>query len=101
MHSLIIIKKDTIMFIIWGSVSKEKLEGSTHLECRICQRETLYIYSMRSWLTIFFVPVFPTSSKEYYFVCSSCENSYKVEEEMAIEYMVDEDDSLSDTEHDE
>lgn len=65
------------MIIIWGSKYRKNEEGTLEYTCIICQHNLLQVYSFRRWFTFFFVPIFPTSSKDYYVECSECENTYK------------------------
>jgi len=84
------------MLIIWGSKWKIKEEGSINLICDGCQEEELMVCSTRRWFTLFFIPVIPTSSKEYYLHCLSCENSYELENSINIEELLNDQDANRD-----
>jgi len=66
------------MFFIWGTKYMKDFEGTLkNSYCLICQNNSLIACSYRKWFTLFFVPIFPYSQKDYYVDCSVCQNSYK------------------------
>jgi transcription elongation factor Elf1 len=76
------------MIIIWGSRGRITEEVIIQVECIICQNQKLSICSIRKWFTFFFVPIFPISRKQYYFSCQSCENSYKIKDNVNLESLI-------------
>lgn len=78
------------MLIIWGSRSVRKYEMSTHFECLVCNGpQEMIVLSFRSWFTFFFIPIFPTSEKKFYFECLHCENTYKINDGINIKELVE------------
>ena len=83
------------MILIWGSKSIKKNEGKVKLHsCPLCQLPRLSLLSVRSWFTFFFIPIFPTSSKKHYFVCSICENCFVVKDNVSVEKFLGEEERV-------
>jgi ssDNA-binding Zn-finger/Zn-ribbon topoisomerase 1 len=75
------------MFIIFGTRGRltnaspsEVLHGS----CPGC-RGDLVLKENKTWFTLFFMPIFPITSKGKFYQCNRCEGAYKSE---AREYLV-------------
>ncbi len=66
------------MIIIWGSRALKRREGTLRYNCMICPSSSLTVHSYRKWFTLFFIPIFPIGSREYYVKCRECRNSYKM-----------------------
>ena len=83
--TLTFIPSTNAYLLIWGSRSIKTYEGNLPLECIICQNDNLNVYSIRHYFTLFFIPTFPISCKEFYFECQECENCYKPKKDIDIE----------------
>lgn len=60
-------------FAIIGIVPKERVIRQEMLPCPMCARQTLHeVVERRLWFTLFFLPLFPVSSKRTYTRCSEC-----------------------------
>lgn len=62
------------MFIIWGTRVMDKVLGYTQeqYQCGHCNNASRYkIFRRRKWFTLFWIPIFPFSSK-YYVCCPVC-----------------------------
>jgi zinc-ribbon family len=75
------------MFIIFGTRNRltnvspgETLPGS----CPGC-RGDLVLKENKTWFTLFFMPIFPITSKGKFYQCTRCEGTYKSE---AKQYLV-------------
>lgn len=88
----------TSPLLIVGTRSRKTEEGVFSSKCLICSKESdvnIKAYSMRSWFSLFFIPVFPYSKKKYYLKCTQCKNYYKPPEEMDIEKILQNEDDTS------
>lgn len=75
------------MFIVWGTKGFIKDLGvMLHSQaCPICAQETHWlIKKVGKKFTIFWIPLFTTSSK-YYKVCPHCQNAYEITKEEATQ----------------
>ena len=61
------------MIIIYGTRGFEKILGQTvAYSCARCNNIALFnVVRIRKWFTLFWIPIFPYSSK-YYMVCPVC-----------------------------
>lgn len=71
-----------LAFIIFGWPKRTKDVGPAYyVECVNCENAVMYwLVKARLWLSIFFVPVLPISTKGYYLVCEICGASIEVDE---------------------
>ncbi len=73
------------MFILFGTRRMNKvLKQGIYKTCPICDSSSFSIMHTWSWFTLFFIPVFPISSKDYIFVCERCNNGFKVNKDEAL-----------------
>ncbi len=75
-------------FLIVGTRSRSIKEGYLQSKCLICGQEkctTLKAYSVRHWLTLFFIPVAPYGKKKYYLKCPQCKNFYRLIDKMNLD----------------
>ena len=73
------------MFFIWGNRPRSKILGTTTkiFRCNHCGNDTPFQVRQNSnWFTIYFIPVFPFSTK-YRFECPICEYGYEMGKEKA------------------
>ncbi|MFV0393344.1 MAG: zinc-ribbon domain-containing protein [Coprobacillaceae bacterium] len=80
------------MFIVWGTRRYQKDIGKSFIskECDNCHNEvTLIIKMIQTKFTIFWIPLFTTSTK-YYLVCPICNQGMEISKQEAEEYAVDE-----------
>jgi len=71
----------TLAFIIFGWPKRTKEVGPAYyVECVNCANAVMYwLVKARRWLSLFFVPVLPISTKSYYLVCEVCGASMDVD----------------------
>lgn len=71
----------------WGD-RKVKCYGATEeYQCSRCNNRTFWqLYSVSSWVTLFFVPLFRLK-KEYFEQCEICQNSRKIDSEEVDRYI--------------
>lgn len=75
------------MFIIWGSKVMEKVLGKSQraYQCAHCNNVNNYkIFRRRNWFTLFWIPIFPFSSK-YFIACPICNYGSQIKKEEALE----------------
>jgi hypothetical protein len=61
------------MFIIYGSRSLTKNLGQHLCVCPHCAREAYHSQvQVQRWFTLFFIPIFPISSRRVYAYCHFC-----------------------------
>ena len=80
------------MFIIWGSRGMDKTLGETErtYQCQHCNNVSHYkIFRRRNWFTLFWIPIFPFSSK-YYISCPICNFGSKLKKQDALDQLVKE-----------
>lgn len=72
-------KKAFFFLFGWGQ-SFEKDSGETMpIICTCCNKNVIYHLIRRSeWFNIFFIPIFPYSSK-HYLICPLCKNGYELD----------------------
>ncbi|MDR1003300.1 MAG: zinc ribbon domain-containing protein [Oscillospiraceae bacterium] len=68
------------MFIIWGSrIMRKALAQVGYFTCPNCHNASAHaLVRMRTWFTLFFIPIFPIFSR-YYVVCPVCGASVQVD----------------------
>ncbi len=74
------------MFIIWGTKGIEKHLGfsAQPYRCQHCNNTEYYkIMRVRTWFTLFWIPIFPISSK-YFITCPICNYGMKLKKEEAL-----------------
>lgn len=77
------------MFIIWGFKHVETILGKSFVnkECENCHNQVdLIIKKIATKFTIFWIPLFTTSTK-YYLVCPVCNRGMEISKEEANEYL--------------
>lgn len=77
------------MFIIWGTRTMDKTMGYTlqQYQCGRCNNASNYrIFRRRKWFTLFWIPIFPYSSK-YYTTCPICNYGRELQKEEAMGYI--------------
>ena len=63
--------------IIWGSTSKEKTVATTPFYCPRCRSESSGEHVRVSrYFTLYFIPLFPTSTLGEYVRCEDCEGEF-------------------------
>lgn len=77
------------MIFIWGSKWVKKEEAKIVFDCYVCVIKEAYVCSFRRWFTFFFIPIFPTSSKEFYIECLGCENTFKLKDDVNVDELVE------------
>jgi hypothetical protein len=72
------------MIIIFGTTNRGKRERPLlDTYCYQCRRETTWDwYRLNEWITIFFVPILPTTSG-HLLVCTGCHDQLKLERDEA------------------
>jgi len=78
------------MFIIYGTKKLKKELGtySQNSQCQHCNNVINYsFFSVWTWFTLFWIPIFPVSRKKYYSVCPICSFGYEHTKE-EIEKMI-------------
>ncbi|ORX66821.1 hypothetical protein DL89DRAFT_60525 [Linderina pennispora] len=60
------------IFILFGSYNSVRSLGSEAFACPRCHNPAIHTISRRSWLTVFFVPVCPISSRKTLYHCTIC-----------------------------
>lgn len=74
------------MLIIWGTKGFEKVLGMTKqpYQCSHCGNANYYkIVRQRVWFTLFWIPLFPVSTK-YYVLCPICDFGSKLKKDEAL-----------------
>jgi hypothetical protein len=68
-------------FIIWGSTGMTSTAESGRFFCPRCDEDqTNYdLKAVRRWFTIYFIPIFPISGKEFYVECRGCRGTFDEE----------------------
>ncbi|MBQ7359050.1 MAG: zinc ribbon domain-containing protein [Lachnospiraceae bacterium] len=77
------------MLIIWGSRSMDKTLGETQrsYQCQHCNNVNRYrVFRRRNWFTLFWIPIFPFSSK-YYITCPICNFGSKLKKQDALDQL--------------
>ncbi|MBQ9123052.1 MAG: zinc ribbon domain-containing protein [Lachnospiraceae bacterium] len=77
------------MFIIWGSRSMDKTLGETQrtYQCQHCNNASRYrVFRRRNWFTLFWIPIFPFSSK-YFITCPICNFGSKLKKQDALDLL--------------
>ncbi len=66
-------------FLIWGSRGLTSTHDHGRFYCPQCNRDnTAYtLKGVRSWFTLYFIPIFPIGSPEMYVECSRCAGTFK------------------------
>ncbi len=69
------------MFILFGwGFRTNKHFGTRKERCNICGGDEYSYYRIRTWFTLFFIPIIPYSTK-YIMVCHRCGNSIELTSE--------------------
>ena len=64
--------------IIWGSKAVTGLNGGGHFNCPVCAQATVYeMKRVRRFFTLYFIPLFPTSTLGEYVECRSCQGTFE------------------------
>ncbi|MCL2036689.1 MAG: zinc-ribbon domain-containing protein [Oscillospiraceae bacterium] len=73
------------MIIIWGTKGFTKIMGYTsETTCNHCNnRNAFQIMRVMTWFTLFWIPLFPVSSR-YFIVCPICSNNAKIKKHEAL-----------------
>ena len=73
------------MIIIWGTRAFQKLLGNTiTYTCGHCNNiNPFLVVRVRRWFTLFWIPIFPISSK-YFVLCPTCKEGTRVRKEEAL-----------------
>lgn len=72
------------MFIVFGTKELRKDLGVYQEEVQCLHCNNIINYDIRSsweWFTLFWIPIFPISTKKYYSVCPICGYGYKYTKE--------------------
>ena len=65
------------MFIIWGWTGKPETLAQGRFFCPACQSETEYDHQqMRTFFTIFFIPLIPLAAGQRYVECRQCKGTF-------------------------
>jgi hypothetical protein len=65
------------MFVIWGWGSWPETLSQGNFFCPGCQRETPYDHrQMRTWGTIFFIPLIPMAAGQRFVQCRQCQGTF-------------------------
>jgi hypothetical protein len=75
------------MFIIFGTRGRLTLANPSETLPQACPgcKGDLVLKENKTWFTLFFLPIFPITSKGQFYQCNRCEGAYKSE---AREYLV-------------
>lgn len=66
--------------IIWGSTSRDKVGDRGTFNCPDCHVEQTYaLHRVKSYFTLYFIPLFPTGTLGEYVRCDGCESDYSIE----------------------
>ena len=66
--------------IIWGSRSMTSTCQQGRFTCPRCNgSSSFHEKRVRSWFTLYFIPVFPIGSPGYYVECQDCRGTFKPE----------------------
>ncbi len=69
----------------WGNRYTKDFGETILQECSICSSQNHFkLLRATDWFDIFFIPVFPYSTK-YYLICNHCENGIELEDDDQIE----------------
>lgn len=73
----------TLLFVIFGWPERSKEYGVVTPEyCGHCRNEARFsLVKTRRWGSLFFIPVLPLSSADYYLVCEVCHAAAEIEDE--------------------
>lgn len=64
-------------FIVWGSTNKEQVLERGRFFCPSCaSTQPYHLVRIRRFFTLYFVPLFPTSTLAEYAACRGCERSF-------------------------
>lgn len=67
------------MFIIWGSRNRERKINNGNFNCPDCGARRQYEHKqVKSWFTLYWIPIFPTGTLAEYIQCNTCSNAYDV-----------------------
>lgn len=65
------------MIFIWGSKGRVKTIGHGTFNCPNCRGQRQYEHKkIQRWFTLYFIPLFPTSTLGESITCSACNQSY-------------------------
>jgi hypothetical protein len=65
--------------IIWGSTGKEKVIGTSDFFCPRCRTDVSGAHVRVSrYFTLYFIPLFPTSTLGEYLRCDECEGEFNM-----------------------
>ncbi|MFC1753210.1 zinc ribbon domain-containing protein [Thermoproteota archaeon] len=63
----------------WGKTTKKDFGDTLPTTCPVCKEKTFLSYlRVKTWFTLFFIPVIPYSSK-HYLLCGRCGNGKEIE----------------------
>lgn len=75
------------MLIIWGTPVRQRLEAEVDVKaCPLCTFFTLGNSFMAKMVYLIFYPFFPSYDRNYYLICTSCENSFRIKDEDDVHY---------------
>lgn len=77
------------MLIIWGTKGIEKILGFSKqpYRCNHCNNVNHYkILRRRTWFTLFWIPIFPVSSK-YFITCPICNYGAQIKKDEAMQHV--------------
>lgn len=62
----------------WGKTTKKDFGETLPMTCPVCKNKIFMSYlRVRTWFTLFFIPVIPYSSK-HYLLCGHCGNGKEI-----------------------
>ena len=68
----------------WGNSFTKDFGGVIKKTCSICSQENYFnLIRVRDWFDLFFIPIFPYSTK-YYLICPNCEGGLELEDDEEI-----------------
>ena len=72
------------MFIVWGSRGRTSILSSGEFFCPDCGTRHPYdLVEVKRWFTLYWIPLFPTSTLGQYVECGQCKATYN---EQVLQY---------------
>ena len=66
-----------IILFGWGHTTTQNYGQFRSAPCNICRHEEYSLLRIRTWFTLFFIPVIPYSAKRLV-LCGKCGNGYDI-----------------------
>ncbi|MBL09742.1 MAG: hypothetical protein CL402_04345 [Acidiferrobacteraceae bacterium] len=70
-----------MLLILFGTRDRRKIISERYIICPKCEmKQKCDVISLREWITVFFIPIFPTGNddrKGYFVQCKTCQSVYE------------------------